>query len=51
MVNGTNNDVDATFDVHADITFHADHTATLVLDGDRNYSLNLNTGVVVHVNN
>jgi hypothetical protein len=51
MVSGTNNDVDATFDVQAEIEFHADHTATLVLDGSRNYSLDLATGVVVRVNN
>ncbi|MBC7978627.1 MAG: hypothetical protein H7138_26880 [Myxococcales bacterium] len=51
MTTGTNNDVDAEFDVAADLTFHADHTATLVLDGSLNYSLNLDTGVVVRVNN
>jgi hypothetical protein len=45
---GTNN-VDASFDVHAEITFHADHTATLVLDGSEHYSLDLTTGIVVRV--
>jgi hypothetical protein len=47
--NGRNR-VDASFDVHAVITFHADHTATLVLDGSQHYSLNLATGVVVRIN-
>lgn len=45
---GSNN-VDKSFDVHAEITFHADHTADLVLDASRHYSLNLTTGAVVHV--
>jgi hypothetical protein len=45
---GSNN-ADKTFDIHAQITFHADHTADLVLDASRHYSLNLTTGVVVHV--
>jgi hypothetical protein len=45
---GSNN-ADATFDIHAQITFHADHTADLVLDGSQHYSLNLTTGVVVRV--
>jgi hypothetical protein len=42
--------VNASFDVQAEITFHADHTATLVLDGTQHYSLNLDTGIVVRVN-
>jgi hypothetical protein len=46
---GSNNS-DKSFDVHAQITFHADHTADLVLDATRHYSLNLTTGVVIHVN-
>lgn len=50
MTSGTNNDVNASFDVHAELTFNADHTASLVLDGSRSYSVNLETGVVVHVN-
>lgn len=45
---GSNN-VDKSFDVHAEITFHSDHTADLVLDASRHYSLNLTSGVVVHV--
>jgi hypothetical protein len=35
------------FDVQAELTFHADSTATLVLDGDQRYTLNTETGVVV----
>lgn len=50
MVTGTTSNVDATFDVHAVVTFHADHTATLVLDGSRSYTLDLTSGAVVLVN-
>lgn len=46
---GSNN-VDASFEVKAQITFHADHTAALVLDGNQHYSLDLTTGIVVRVN-
>jgi hypothetical protein len=46
---GSNNS-DKSFDVHAAITFHADHTADLVLDATQHYSLNLTTGVVIRVN-
>jgi hypothetical protein len=49
QVSGTNHDSDATFDIQAQITFHADHTADLVLDGSQHYSLDLTTGVVVRV--
>jgi hypothetical protein len=42
--------VDASFDVHAQITFHADRTADLVLDGSQHYSLNLTTGGVARAN-
>jgi|SRR3954469_3483369 hypothetical protein len=49
-VNGTNKDVDASFEVHAELTFAADHTAQLVLDSSRHYAVNLDTGVVVKVN-
>ena len=49
QVSGTNHDAEASFDVHAQITFHADHTADLVLDGSQHYSLDLTTGVVVRV--
>jgi hypothetical protein len=50
-VTGTGkNDVDASFSVHAELTFHADHTATLVLDATRHYTIDLTTGVVVKVN-
>ena len=48
-VTGGKNDVDASFEVHAEITFHADHTATLVLDGTQHYSINLTTGGLVRV--
>jgi hypothetical protein len=45
---GSNN-VDASFEVHAQVTFHADHTADLVLDGSQHYTLDLTTGAVVRV--
>lgn len=45
---GSNNS-DASFEIHAQITFHADHTADLVLDGSQHYSLDLTTGGVVRV--
>ena len=41
---------DKSFDVHAQITFHADHTADLVFDASQHYSLNLTSGVVIRVN-
>jgi len=44
------NNVDASFSVHAQLTLHADHTAALVLDGTRNYSIDLATGLVIRVN-
>jgi len=40
---------DASFDIHAQITFHADHTADLVLDGSQHYALDLTTGGVIRV--
>ena len=46
-VTGTNHDSDVSFDVSADIAFHADHTASLVLDGDQRYSIDVDTGVVI----
>jgi hypothetical protein len=49
QVTGTSKDSEASFDVHAQITFHADHTADLVLDGSQHYSLNLTSGLVVRV--
>jgi hypothetical protein len=39
-------DVDKSFDVTAVITFHADHTATLVLDGTQTFTIDLTTGKV-----
>ena len=44
-----NHDVDKSFDVHADITFNADHTATLVLDGTHTFTIDLTTGKIVKV--
>lgn len=44
------NNSDKSFDVHAVITFHADHTADLVLDATQHYSLDLTSGVVVRIN-
>ena len=44
------NNVDASFDVHAQVTFHADRTADLVLDGSQHYSLNLTSGAVARSN-
>jgi hypothetical protein len=46
---GTGN-ASASFGVHAAITFHADHTATLMLDGTQHYTIDLTTGAVVRVN-
>ena len=43
--NGSN-DVDKSFDVHADLTFNADHTATLVLDDMHTFTIDLKTGRV-----
>ncbi|HEY0480436.1 MAG TPA: hypothetical protein VGD37_23110 [Kofleriaceae bacterium] len=39
-------DVDKSFDVTAELTFHADHTATLVLDGTQTFTIDLTTGKV-----
>ena len=50
MVSGTNHDVDATFDVAAQLTFHDNDTADLTLDGNVHYTIDLNTGVVAHAN-
>jgi len=46
-VTGTNHDRDVRFDISAEIEFHANHTASLVLDGDQRYSLDLETGAVI----
>lgn len=43
------NDVDKSFDVHADLTFNADHTATLVLDGMHTFTIDLRTGKLTRV--
>jgi hypothetical protein len=45
---GSNN-ADKSFDVHAQITFHPDHTADLVLDASQHYSLNLTSGAVIRI--
>lgn len=39
----------ASFDVQAELTIHADQTASLTLDGDQNYTVDLETGVVARV--
>lgn len=49
MVTGTNNNVDASFSVNAELTFNSDGTASLVLDGTQHYTVHLDTGVVVKV--
>ena len=46
---GSNN-VDKSFDVQADLTFHADHTATLVLHGTHTFTIDLTTGKITKVN-
>jgi hypothetical protein len=43
------NDVDKSFDVHAELTFNADHTATLVLDGMHTFTIDLATGRITRV--
>lgn len=40
-------DVEAEFDVHAELTFNGDGTATLVLDGEHSYTLMLASGVIL----
>ena len=50
VVTGTDHDVDRTLNIHADVEFHADQTATLELDGSHRYTINTATGVVVRVN-
>lgn len=37
-------DVDKSFEIHAELTFNADHTATLVLDGTRTFTIDLRSG-------
>jgi hypothetical protein len=37
---------ETSFSVNADITIHADATATIILDGEHDYTVNLTTGVV-----
>jgi hypothetical protein len=45
-VTGGSNDVDKSFDVKADLTFNADQTATLVLDGTQTFTIDLRTGKI-----
>jgi len=35
--------------VHAEITFNADHTADLVLDGTQHFKIDLTTGKITRV--
>jgi hypothetical protein len=46
---GSNHDVDKSFDVTADLTFNADQTATLVLDGTHTFKIDLKTGKITKV--
>lgn len=41
--------VDKSFAVHAELEIHADRTATMTLDGEHRYTLNLATGAVVRL--
>jgi hypothetical protein len=41
-------DVDRTFEIHAVITFNADQTATLVLDGTQTFTIDLDSGKLHH---
>jgi hypothetical protein len=49
-VTGSNQDVDASFSVHATVSFTTIHTALIVIDGTQRYSVDLATGVVVRIN-
>ena len=42
-------DTTRSFSIQADVTIHADGTATLLLDGTHEYSLDLETGAVVRI--
>lgn len=44
-----NGNTTRSFSLHADVDIHADGTATIDLDGEHHYTLNLSTGVVVKV--
>jgi hypothetical protein len=44
-----NHDIDKSFDVQADLTFNADQTATLVLDGTHTFTIDLKTGKITKV--
>jgi hypothetical protein len=45
-----NNNVDKSFDVQASLTFNADQTATLVLDGTHTFTIDMKTGRITKVN-
>lgn len=47
VVTGSSADVDKSFAIHAELVFHADRTATMTLDDQRRYTLNVTTGAVV----
>lgn len=49
VVTGSNHDVDSSFDLDAELTFHEDHTASLVIDGTRHYLIDLDTGRIIRV--
>ncbi|MCW5808965.1 MAG: hypothetical protein KIT31_41820 [Deltaproteobacteria bacterium] len=42
-------DLDRTFELHAALAFSGDGTATLVLDGEHTYSIDLSTGIAIRV--
>ena len=46
---GSNHDVNKSFDVTAMLTFNADQTATLVLDGTQTFKIDLKTGKITKV--
>jgi hypothetical protein len=50
-VTHTVNGVTRAFNMDAELTFNADHTGTLVLNGSHTYTVDLSTGVVVAVGN
>ena len=44
MADRGDSNVDASFSMDATLTFHGDHTATLVLDGEYSYRIDIDTG-------
>jgi hypothetical protein len=49
VITGTNADVDKSFAVHAELVFHANRTATMTLDDEYRYTLNLVTGAIIRL--